>query len=158
MSWGHLEEAECRLVLEKEEIRILEWRRKGCSGLGKPQRQSLFLKVRRASLMVQWLGIHLPARTQFWSLVQEYPTYHGTTNPGATTTEAWEPRAYALQQEKPSQWETHAPQLKSSPNSPLEKTHTAMKTQHDREKKERKNYCQCFKVAMVTYMPINPVW
>ena len=33
-------------------------------------------------------------------------------SPRATTTEARVPRARALQQEKPLQWEAHAPQLR----------------------------------------------
>ena len=42
----------------------------------------------------------------------------------ATTTEARTPRAYAPQQEKPQQWEAHAPQLESSSWTPqLEKAH-----------------------------------
>ena len=36
---------------------------------------------------------------------------------GATTTEACVPRAHAVQQEKPPQWEAHAPQLEKSPHS-----------------------------------------
>ena len=40
------------------------------------------------------------------------------------STEAYEPRASAQQQEKPLQWEAHAPQLESSPHLPqLEKAH-----------------------------------
>ena len=45
-------------------------------------------------------------------------------SPQATMTEAHEPRARALQQEKPLQWEAHTPQLESSLHSPqLEKPH-----------------------------------
>ena len=35
--------------------------------------------------------------------------------PHATTTEAHIPRAHALQQEKPPQWETHKPQQRVAP-------------------------------------------
>ena len=43
----------------------------------------------------------------------------------ATTTEARKPRARALQQEKPPQWEAHEPQQRSSSRLPqLEKAHT----------------------------------
>ena len=42
----------------------------------------------RASLVVQWLRIHLPMQgTQVQSLAQEDPTCHGATKPCATTTE-----------------------------------------------------------------------
>ena len=38
--------------------------------------------VMRASLVVQWLRIHLPGQgTQVRSLVQEDPTCHGATRP-----------------------------------------------------------------------------
>ena len=80
--------------------------------------------------------------TQVPSLVREDPTCHGATKPihhnywahtlepvshncwarepqllslCATTTEARTPRAHALQQEKPPQWETRAPQPRVAP-------------------------------------------
>ena len=73
--------------------------------------------------------------TRVWALVQEDPTYRGATKhtapqllslhsrarepqllgPRATTTEARVPRARAPQQEKPLQWEAHAPQLRVAP-------------------------------------------
>ena len=72
---------------------------------------------------------NLPANaaTRVRALVQEDPTCRGATKPvrhnywarepqllshnfSATTTEASTPRACALQQEKPPQWEAHAPQ------------------------------------------------
>ena len=44
------------------------------------------------------------------------------------------PRAHALQQEKPPQWEAHTPPLERSPHSPqLEKARTATKTQLSHE-------------------------
>ena len=57
-----------------------------------------------ASLVAQWLRILLPMQgTQVWALVWEDPTCSGAT-------EARTPRAHAPQQEKPPQWEAHAPQ------------------------------------------------
>ena len=68
--------------------------------------------------------------TQALSLVREDPTCHGATkpvrhnywahvpqllSPRATTTGAHVPRARALQQEKPPQWEAHAPQQRVAP-------------------------------------------
>ena len=68
--------------------------------------------------------------TRVWSLVWEDPTCRGPTepkshnywahkpqllSPHATTTEARAPRARALQQEKPPQWEAHALQQKVAP-------------------------------------------
>jgi len=51
------------------------------------------------SLVAQWLRIYLPMQgTQVRSLVQEDPTCLC-----AATTDACEPRAHALQQEKPPQ-------------------------------------------------------
>ena len=80
--------------------------------------------------------------TQVWSLVQEDPTYHGATKLQATSTKYMPqllslhprakklqlrkpacPRARVLQQEKPPQWETPAPQLQRGTHSPqLEKS------------------------------------
>ena len=85
----------------------------------------------RTSLVVQWLRIRLPVQgTRVRALVQEDPTCCRATkpvhhnywacvplllSPCATTTEACAPRARALQQEKPLQWEAHAPQWRVAP-------------------------------------------
>ena len=89
----------------------------------------------RASLVAQGLRIHLPMQgTQVWALGREGPTCRGATkpvrhnywacararepqllSPYATTTEACVPRARALQQEKPPQWETRVPQRRVAP-------------------------------------------
>ena len=54
-----------------------------------------------------------------WATITELMTY----GPCATTTEAHVPRAFAPQ-EKPLQWEAHAPQLETNPYSlQLEKAH-----------------------------------
>ena len=45
-----------------------------------------------------------PARHNYWARIPQLLRLH------ATTTEAQEPRARAPQQEKPPQWEAHAPQ------------------------------------------------
>ena len=86
-----------------------------------------------ASLVAQWLRIHLPMqRTWVWGLVREDPTCRGAAklvhhNYWACTLEPvshnyWarvpqlpkpvRPRACALQQEKPPQWEARALQWK----------------------------------------------
>ena len=104
----------------------------------------------RASLVAQWLRIHLPMQgTQVWALVREDPTCCGATkpichnywacalepashnywarvpqllSPHATTTEALVPRARAPQEEKPPQWEALTLQRRADPHSPqLEK-------------------------------------
>ena len=98
----------------------------------------------RTSLVAQWLRIHLPMQgTQVQSLVWEDPTCCGATKPmshnywartpqllkptssrarvpqllslHAATTEACAPRACALQQEKPLQWEASALQWRGVP-------------------------------------------
>ena len=90
----------------------------------------------RASLVAQWLRIHLPMQgTRVRGLVREDPTCRGATNPvrhnnwacalepmshkslssRATTTEAHVPRARAPQQEKPPQWGAHTPQQRVAP-------------------------------------------
>ena len=86
--------------------------------------------------MAQWLGICLPTQgTQVRALVWEDATCRGAAKPvlhnywacalepmshnywslRATATEACVPRACALQQEKPPQWEAHAPQQRVAP-------------------------------------------
>ena len=91
-----------------------------------------------ASLLAKWQRIHLPVQeTRDPSLVQEAPTCAKHLSPCTTTTEPvlWGPgtattkpthdKAWALQWEKPPQWEVHASQLESSPCSLLlEKTPT----------------------------------
>ena len=83
-----------------------------------------------ASLVAQWLRIHLPMQgTRVRALVQEDPTCHGATKPmhhnywacaqepTCTMTEAHVPRACALQQKNPPQWEARAPQRRVAPAS-----------------------------------------
>ena len=66
----------------------------------------------------QCLRIHLPMQgTQVPRLVQEDPHDAGQPSP-CTTTELVHPSACAPQQEKPPEWDAHAPQLESSPCSP----------------------------------------
>ena len=95
------------------------------------------------SLVAQWLRILLPTQeTRVRALVQEDPTCRRATkpvchnywacalepashnywahvpqllSPRATTTEAHVPSAHAPQQEKPPQWEAHAPQRRVAP-------------------------------------------
>ena len=63
----------------------------------------------------QWLRTCLPVqRTQFQALVGEGPTCRGAPKP-VHLTEALGPRAAAPQQEKPPQWEAHAPRLEAAP-------------------------------------------
>ena len=112
----------------------------------------------RASLVVQWLRIRLPMQgTGVRALVREDPTCCGATKPVrhnyracalepassnywslcATTTEARKPRACALQQEKPPQWEARAPQQRVAPAlSNYRKT--ACKQRHNAAKKKKK--------------------
>ena len=90
------------------------------TGRGSPDIQ----KELGASLVAQWLRVCLPVQgTQVQALVREDPTCCRATkpvrhnyracepqllSPHATTTEARAPRARALQQEKPLQWEARA--------------------------------------------------
>ena len=98
---------------------------------------SVFKKQRlEASLVVQWLRIHLPMQgTWVRALVREDPTCHGATkpvchnywacaleptnhnywSPRSTTTEAHTPRVRALPQEKPLQWEARTLQQRVDP-------------------------------------------
>ena len=93
--------------------------------------------------------------TPLQSLTQEDPTFHGATKPLCHNYWArplepknhnyWShvlqllkpahPRACALQQEKPPQWEAHAPQLENSPCSRQlrESPHAATKTHHSQK-------------------------
>ena len=72
-----------------------------------------FKIIIETSLVVQWLSIFLPMQgTWAWSLVQEDSPCHGTIKPEHHNYSAWASRAHALQQEKPPQYEAHAPQQK----------------------------------------------
>ena len=61
--------------------------------------------------------IRLPMQGTSQSLIWENSTCCRQLSPAAMTTEPTCPRAYALQQKKPLQWEAHPPQLESSPHS-----------------------------------------
>ena len=80
------------------------------------------------SLVVQWLEIRLPMQgTRVRALVREDPTCRGATKPvrhnywacalEPTSHNYWAraPRARALQQEKPPQWEARAAQRRAAP-------------------------------------------
>ena len=100
-----------------------------------PQIQPVQERMRGASLVAQWEGIHLSEQeTGVQFLVQENPTCHMATKSVATTigpelsslgdatTEVCVPRPRAPQQEKPRQREARAPQPESGPHWPqLEK-------------------------------------
>ena len=82
------------------------------------------LKNNGASPVAQWLRISLPMQgAQVRALVQEDPTCPGATKPvchnywslRATTTDAHVPRARALWQQKPPQWEARAPPWRVAP-------------------------------------------
>ena len=77
-----------------------------------------------ASLVAQWLRISLPMQgTWVWALVWEdshmpqssWARAPQLLSPHPTTAEAHAPRARAPQQEKPPQWEAHAPQRRVAP-------------------------------------------
>ena len=55
-----------------------------------------------------------PMRHNYWACALE-PMSHNYSARHATTTEAWVPRAHALQQEKPLQWEAQALQRRAAP-------------------------------------------
>ena len=77
------------------------------------------------SLVAQWIRILPMQGTGVWSLVWEDLTCHRATKPEHHN--YW---TYALQQEKPPQWEAHTPQ-ESSPCSPqLEKAHMQQQDLH----------------------------
>ena len=77
--------------------------------------------------LAQWWGILLPMQgMRVWSLVQEDPTHHRATKPIHHNSRAHVPQPLSLspgacapQQERPLQWEPHAPQLlaERSPSS-----------------------------------------
>ena len=74
-----------------------------------PDWYKLKILRRQASLVVPWSSVHLPMQwTEVQSLVWEDPTSLWATKPVC-------PRACALQQEKPLQWETCTPQLEKTP-------------------------------------------
>ena len=89
----------------------------------------------RAFLAAQWKRICLlNQETRVWSLIQEDPTCHGAAksvchncwacavDSGTASTAAAHPRAGALQQEKPPQWEARALEQSSPFSQQLEKS------------------------------------
>ena len=96
--------------------------------------EAFIRKVRGISLMVQRLRICLPVQlTQIWSLVLDDLTCLGATKPCATATTTYEPRAHALQQEKPPQWEPKTRTMKTQ-GSP--KINTIRKKEKQEPKKQ----------------------
>ena len=86
-------------------------------------------------------------------------------SPRATVTEAYAPRACALQQEKPRQWEAWALQLERSP--PLSATREsphAMKIQHSQKEKKKKKKKQKTPwelyvfIALVAFLFFPALW
>ena len=89
----------------------------------------------RTSLVAKWLRIRLPMQgTRVRSLVWEDPTCHRATKPVSHKYWARVPRARALQQEKPLQWEARAPQLRVAPLAATrESPRAATETQHSQK-------------------------
>ena len=69
-----------------------------------------------ASLVAQWLRIHLPMQgTRVRALVWEDPTCRGTAGPVSHNYWACASGACAPQQERPRQWEARAPRWRVTP-------------------------------------------
>ena len=88
--------------------------------------------------MAQWLRLHLPIQgTRVGSLAWEDPTFHGATKPLSHNYWARVPRARALQQEEPPQWEAHIQQQRVAPHSlQLEKAQVQQQRPNAAKKKE----------------------
>ena len=91
----------------------------------------------RASLVVQWLRIHLPMQgNRVQSLVWEDPTCHGAAGPMSCGRWACASGACTLQRERPQQWEACVPQNKqtniygSSIFSFLRNLHTVLRSSY----------------------------
>ena len=100
----------------------------------------------RTSPVVQWLKICLPMQvTRVQSLVQD-PTGCRATKPDHCNYQGPLSRPCTPQQEKPSQWEAHAPQAEWSPllatgGDP----HTATKTQHSHNLEKQLRQLCCYR-------------
>ena len=71
---------------------------------------------RGASLAAQWLRVRLPMQgTRVRALVWEDPTCRGATRPVSHNYWACASGASAPQQERPRQWEAHAPRWRVAP-------------------------------------------
>ena len=79
--------------------------------------QSVCLKLHSwASLVAQWLGIHLPMQgTWFRVPVREDPTCRGAARPVSYNYWACASGACAPQRERSRQWEAHAPRWRVAP-------------------------------------------
>ena len=120
------------LSADKSEMRPALWRPRSCVLLlrAQPRSHSEYQEKEEsscgASLVAQWWRIRLPMQEmQVQSLVREDPTCCRATEPlshkhRARALQALKPecpRACALQQEKPQQWEARAPRPESRPLS-----------------------------------------
>ena len=119
-------------------IGTLHWNIKGVSGMVKAKTTDAGGFPGKESC--QWRRNGFDPWSEKIPHVVEQLSAHTTTaetvlqHPGATTTEAQAPRDYALQWEKPPQWEACTPQPESSPHRCNQrKVHAATKTQHSQK-------------------------
>ena len=112
----------------KPHIDLDKWHKLSCSwgeftAISRGQEEAQKWPCSRASLVAQWLGIHLPMQgTRVRALVRKIPYAAEQLSPWATTTEptchnyrSLSSRVHGPQQEKPPQWEAHAPQWRVAP-------------------------------------------
>ena len=102
--------------------------------------------------MAQWLGVCLPVqgtRVPSFAGGANIPRATEQLSPWTTTTEAWVPRACALQQEKPPQWEALTPQLERSPHL-LQRDKACTQWQHG--KKKPWTYCKAVFILHIYYL------
>ena len=114
-----------------EKISFFLFLRKNCSHGERGQKKSRIKAFVRTSLVVQWLGIHLPMQgTWVWSLVWEDLTWCGGTKPMGHT--YWSPQA--LETTPREATAMRSPCITTREQPPLVATResrlTATKTQH----------------------------
>ena len=107
------------------------------------------------SLVAQWLRVRLPMQgTRVRSLVREDLTCRGATKPASHNYWAHAPRGRALQQEKPPQWEAHAPQRRLKAAKKKKRKQTNKKTQCVKKKKRISLSCTlpCYNTMPIIFL------
>ena len=114
------------LPMQETRVRALVQEDPTCHGATKPMYHNYWARALESPSRNYWA--HVP---QLLSPRAATTEAHMLWGPCATTTEALTPRTRALQQEKPPQWEAHAPQRRVA--ATRESLHAAMKTQHSQK-------------------------
>ena len=102
----------------------------------------------RASVVGQWLRIHLPTQgTRVWSKVQENPKCHNRAHMPQLLEPVIESLCSAT--EKPQQWETHTQQWQAPAAATTQSPHAATETQHSQNSNNNNSFFNGLHVSVL---------